>query len=604
MRNRSSGEFTPASTSGFADSGSGSPSGESSTDFSQTSSVSVPTQRRSRGARRLEDMETGIESMFTQFEHTRDEHGVTFSYDHNDRPIRRPSAEHVSYFDDKVTNYHRVINGTVGELGGQAVHTMLQDADHDVVLTQLIMAKDTFDNSSALRDRIQGRRRKAKHGLANASERYQEAHRDNFTSTLGQLTIARAQVAEQSHTGRKGRLVSKFSRNRNKLEDSFESYKELRSLHFEESFNQMVGQEADRPAPYAAKAQFRTSFDAHEDGTLAGEEMHHLIAAETDPRSKSFIERTVDGYNNLSKKQKAMVMGAAALSGFAVGAVAGGAIAGLSFAGRFAKNYFTTAANRQAVQAEQAIDFSQMTDEEAAITRNQLHRDRWQDASLYTGNYQQLATEQPDLRKKHEDEEYFRTSAAYVDTMFQQAEQTMFAERMDERHEKQTVLAKAMGKTALTAGGGALLGAVVDVVSDYIPVDDWVESATKWTKDNIKLREWFTGRIIPGNAIPDLSALRPTLPPVELPELPQLPPINPEGYHLYGDYAGQRMGITIPEGSSIWGQLEQQIGQEYPALPDDERERLTANIWAQLSIQNPDLDFSRIAAGTRLEVAL
>ncbi len=76
-------------------------------------------------------------------------------------------------------------------------------------------------------------------------------------------------------------------------------------------------------------------------------------------------------------------------------------------------------------------------------------------------------------------------------------------------------------------------------------------------------------------------------------------PVKPTMYDLYGPYARySAIYIGVPEGSSIWDQLDQTVRLNTPKLSDNER--IIGNMVAALRSQYPSINLDVIPAGFEL----
>lgn len=80
--------------------------------------------------------------------------------------------------------------------------------------------------------------------------------------------------------------------------------------------------------------------------------------------------------------------------------------------------------------------------------------------------------------------------------------------------------------------------------------------------------------------------------------------ISERSQYLYGELAGQEIDITIPEGSTVWDELEAAVEKEVPGVSDSEKQRLVGNILNQLEHEYPSRDFDLVYPGESFSVEL
>lgn len=74
--------------------------------------------------------------------------------------------------------------------------------------------------------------------------------------------------------------------------------------------------------------------------------------------------------------------------------------------------------------------------------------------------------------------------------------------------------------------------------------------------------------------------------------------------HLYGEFSGETVSLDIPEGGSVWHELEHQVDAHSPNVSAEEKQRLVGNMLEALQEQHPDRDLSLVYPGEHFAVTL
>lgn len=499
------------------------------------------------------------------------------AYDRTDPDATRykSRSEYIRLFDPSAIDTAKTLqsNFTLEDLDAM-------DAENDPDLTPLLEARKALDEASGnVSWKMDGpSRRAAKKARRDAQEAFDfqknayladNGHDAANLTPLAKLTIARAELAEQTFTSRHGRLHSNKDTNENSFREAQERYAEARNAYLEDMYHEFGASMTDEE-----KAQLRTSLNDHENGALAGEEANHYLTEINDDNKKSWFQKGTERYNRLSRPKKIAAMLAAGAIAGAAGAVIGltGAAAGvgvgLTYGTRFARGYFSTEAGRRGalnetrVQQENSVTYAGNYDESRAFHDELAERGDLNDDTART----QAIEEQTTL--------YLNHRAASVEKV-----------RSKETHDKRAAIGKAVGTTAVGAAGGILIEHFASYVSDFY--HSHTGSGTG-TPEAPKPTDTGTGT---GGETP--PAPKPEVPAPK----PDIPPTSDHSRYLYGDYAGHNATVSVKSGGNIWNTVQNDIAARHPNLSTAEVNRLTGNVVKAMQAQHGS-SLNVIPAGT------
>jgi hypothetical protein len=495
---------------------------------------------------------------------------------------QKPESEYIRLFDPAVSEAMQL---QTREFTSEELASM--DTASDPRLTSLAEARTRLDAASGQkRWTMDGPTRRAAKKERQQAQDVFNLQRDAYLSqesidtdrldNLGKLTLSRSRLAEQIVIGRQGDLTNSKLKNQDELSAALAAYQDDRSKYFDEILARFGSNMTDEE-----KDQLASSFSSHEDGALSGEEAQHYLTEINDDSKKSLIQKATEKYNRLSWKGKiATGLGAAAVTGLALGVVGGvAAVAGL-YSTRFARTYFNTEAGRRGKNGE-------------TIAQQQA-------ATVYAGNFETSRKVYEEIANDTYADDTERLEA-FDNRSIDHLENYGTAideDRVQETKDKRWALGKAVGITATSIVLAEIVEhtGIIDRVTDKL--QDWLSSHKASISSNGGIHqpgEHNTG----GTHTPDTGSHSPT------PEHPApaptevVPQISPEMQYTYGPYAGHSMNIQVPQGSSLWEQLDKDLTKRNPLMTLGERDRIIDGVLDELAKQHPEIpNIDKIPAGS------
>lgn len=462
--------------------------------------------------------------------------------------------------------------------------TTLQAENNSPIVTRLAEAragldaalsqKTTLFMKRAKRREAAQKRQAAQAAFDTAKEAYITSQLDPIEETappLARLTVARAQLAEATYAARQGNVGSN-QRNRHALTKAQSDYMGARETYFDSIYTQHTGMSEDE------KIEFISDFNDRERGALAGEEANLYLTESNDDTKKSRFQKLTERYNKLNRAQKISAgIGVAAIAGVGFGAIGGLAAVGGILGAKFGRNYF----NGESARRNAPTD-----------TRTQQ-----ENSVLYAGNMQHSLDERETLREANTSaSKEVMASLAIQNSYLEQREAAILKESRHISKEKRRVIGTAALITAVPFVGGALTGAAVEHFAHYLSHGVFREHGL-WGGHGTGPETHEPSA--PSTETPPPSSTTPTSPPSPGESLPATPSVTPEQTRLYGDYAGQELNITVPQGSSIWEQVSQNVSAKHPFMSYSEHERITGNLVNKILIQQPSVDPYSVPVGAR-----
>ncbi len=431
---------------------------------------------------------------------------------------------------------------------------------------------------------------------------------------LSELTFARSVLAEASFAARDGSLAMGMTKK--KHEKATTAYGQALKAYIDE-----ITTEHGANLSPKEQEQLRTEFYEREKGVLGGEEAQHYLT-ETEDASGSFITRNAKRFNKLSTGNKILVtaIGGAAIAGLGFGLAITGGAAGAAVAVKSAKlsrNLFKAEAKRleakglvdenvtdlQKAQAEKDVLVAAKNGKKMTVNQILDLRQRQKDSTLrdlssdfridnttgaamsYEFEYKQ-AYDGYVAEKRMQKNVFTMDYAAFkYDRQFNRGTTAIELQLEEESMRKR----KAAGKAVIATFAGGAIGAAIE----YIPgVDRVTGSMQNWVSDHNPFAGHGSNDNAPTDNKPEVKPPAAPKPPVV-----EVPKLSPESQYLFGDYAKYPMiNIQVPEGSSIWDQLQQTVDTNSPNLPYEEKQRLVGNMVDALRAQNPGIDLDNIPA--------
>lgn len=430
---------------------------------------------------------------------------------------------------------------------------------------------------------------------------------------LSNLISAREAYATSQVEARRGKITFDKQKSQRNLDLTEARYNDALSAFIADAVNSRAELDDDHKQALIAELKVR------ENGNLMGEEVNYYLNLD---RNKSKLSRGAEWYMGLSRsKRLAYGLGASAVIGIAVGATGGFIAAGAAVGARIGKGYLNREASR--------LDQVSLTDED---------RDQWVDTALrrqYAHDIKDLSAEEQaafiakrknsltGIDEKRLFEKARRQKAQYIKLSGATLQESRdydhdVYDKAIEDSEKEKL---AKRKSLKWAMGGAVVGGLVGFA---------VESASDWhgiLRDNTpNVDNEHSGSINPeadsptttpettpdaqtGNDGPSAGERQnmfdedPSNQPTQ-PEAPTEPEISARSEYLYGEFAGNSVDITIPNGSNIWDQLELQVDQQYPDISYDEKQRLVGNMKNVLQDKYPNRNLDIVQPGDHFSFEL
>lgn len=401
------------------------------------------------------------------------------------------------------------------------------------------------------------------------------------SETLVNLIDARARLAEISATSREGKLISN-KRADKKLAKLAEDYVEAKNAFLAGELTRIT--EDDDTVDDEKQAAFVAMLNAREDGALMGEEAQYYLKRHHSERSR--FQKTIERYNNLNTKQKiALGIGAAAVSvgiGALAGLTAAGAAAGTAIATRFGRGYFIQEAKRRREQENPAL----------SQDKKLLHLQ--QNATLKGSSEDTYAYNLDHLKSSLSSGGNLLDTYKDLSTDIHDME-LLYREDLEEDRAKETAQKR---RAVMMAAGMVALGTTIGFIAEY--GNDARGSGPDKDNTSTGAETTDTGETDSGTASADSTDGRTaeaTSEPSAGGTAESTPAPTAEAQARFGEFANQRIDITIPEGSNVWDQLEAAIDQKQPFMSYGEKQRLVANMVAKLQEQNPGRDLGSVNPG-------
>lgn len=80
--------------------------------------------------------------------------------------------------------------------------------------------------------------------------------------------------------------------------------------------------------------------------------------------------------------------------------------------------------------------------------------------------------------------------------------------------------------------------------------------------------------------------------------------VSERSQYLYGEFAGQQVDVTVPEGGTVWDQLEAQVTQKHPNISFDDKQTMVGNIMNELETKYPHQVWEKVQPGQSFHVKL
>ncbi|HET7630524.1 MAG TPA: hypothetical protein VFK03_04085, partial [Candidatus Saccharimonadales bacterium] len=430
------------------------------------------------------------------------------------------------------------------------------------------------------------------------------------------LNQTRLKLAEISAKSRRGRLfdVGK-KRSSRKLAEAEAAYDQARQTFLEEEIT-----EFGRAHQAGQKEAYLSALSAHEDGALMATEANYYMSKEN-----SKLQKSLEWYKGLSKKERIIYgIGASAavgaLAGVALGAAAGGAIIGT----RVGKGYLNREARRAKDvevtdgEIEQAIGDRRFVDDEQKdliykrtkkdLQKRKLQTSKFEKSTLRLSNQTQHDELLDKLNDYKKPTKQTLLSAVRRDA---EARRQTEAETYKSAISEAEAESKAKRKSLYTSVGFAALGGAIGAAAEYLPAPNWewhgwtrggfgeqqpsgVDSKLQHLQEEIADKQQeIDAKEHQLDAIQDKNEHLQD----KLQDLKEAAQITDRSDYLYGEFAGQHMDITIPEGSNVWDQLESQVHDQYPHASYNERERMVGNLLNSLKDKYPNRNFNIVQPG-------
>lgn len=468
----------------------------------------------------------------------------------------------------------------------------LQTEDTPEEVTRLLAARQELDGLQkptlfmrpSVRSKLKQDKQLAVDKFESAKQEYIEAQiqKQEEVSPLAKLVTARARFAEASFDARQGNTFSN-QRGRTAYENAQKDYSAALDTYFDMAY----GTYAKDMTP-EEKVEFTSLFTDRERGALAGEEANHYLTEINNEDRKSRFQKFVEGYNKLSRTQKiASGIGIAAVAGIGFGAIGGLAAVGGVIGAKFGRHFITSEAARL-----NEMPTDTLTQQQQSV--------------LYAGSD---AQSQADRQKLYDaapnaSEELFE-ALTIEDGFFTSHKAATTAERNRISTGKRKAVARAALLTTVSTIAGGAAGFLLEEKVHYLS-HGLFRDHKLWdvhtNQDMAPPGSTSPTEAPPGSApstTPEAPS-SPTSPPASPPEspAPAPPSVSAEEKYLYNNYAGQKLTITIPQGSSIWEQISNKVAIQHPTLSTAEHERITANLTNELLRQQPGINPTSVPVGT------
>ncbi len=405
------------------------------------------------------------------------------------------------------------------------------------------------------------------------------------------LEDARTRLAETKVKMRHGKLFSKNKRQHQQYENVLAEYQKARHQFIGELFENARGKDE----------KFRelliTRLHAREDGALTGVEVNAYVE-----KQNTDYQRFLEWYNGLSRRNQIIAcVGTGAIVGVLGGVAAGGVAAGGILGARFGRGYLSREARRTRVRSlEDKQKEGTLYNSSQSIWQRKLEELRL----LNYGQDKQLA----DRDIKYVADNTSNTSRELSEVNKAQYEQTN--EEMTKQKRKSLIgavggvaLGFAAGATVehftdwhgITRGGqevngtGALEDRVEGLESE---LEDVQEENQELQEENQQLQEQLEDTQDTQNGDAESE------PGVE-------PEVSEQAQYLYGELAGERVNIHIPEGSNVWDEMESVVDRELSRpVGHSEKQRIVGNILNAMENEYPGRDFDHVHPGESFSVTL
>lgn len=413
---------------------------------------------------------------------------------------------------------------------------------------------------------------------------------DTSTESRETLVNARTHLAEASVKMRRGNLVFSKNKRQQRYENALAEYQEARRQFISEYF-----EGAAAPEPY--REPLITELHARESGALMGEEVNAYLKKENSDY-KQFLE----WYHGLSKgKQIAMGLGAGAvvsvLGGFAAGGVAAGGILGARAGRGYISREARRTQKRELTQKQQEATFYHFNQDTQNRMFSTIHAVNRHEKGVSDQDMINMGNIQP-REILEENKEHYRSALDDAE--------------IDAKQKRKSLIGATVGVVAVGGAGfiaehvsdwhGVLRGgqesAGIDALEDRVEgleseLEDAQEENQELQEENQQLQEQLedTQDTQNGDAESEPGAAEPE--------------VSEQAQYLYGELAGEKVNIHIPEGSSVWDEMESVVDKEmrHP-VGHSEKQRIVGNILNAMENEYPGRDFDHVHPGESFSVTL
>lgn len=401
---------------------------------------------------------------------------------------------------------------------------------------------------------------------------------DILPESLSALIDARTRLAEISVTSREGKLISN-KRADKKFDRLTDAYIDAKNAFVADELAKLT--EHDDTLNTEQKAAFVAMLNSKEDGALMGEEAQYYLVRHHYDRSR--LQRTIERYNGLNRWQKVAVgVGAAAVGSLLAGLTAGGAAIGTVAAVRFGRAYFRQEAKRRGADSNPALSA-----EQKLMSLQQNSTLKGSNADLYRYTHAELKTAAADSDGKLISAYGEASRDVHLLEAMDRADEEQ--DRAKETRQKRLALAKAAGTIAV--------GTAIGFLAEHI--NAWNEGSSSEGQSGTSRASTGNGEQFPLGNNPEngASGVDANEPAADNAPDSGAPAASPESQTLFGEFAGSRIDLSVPEGSNVWDQLEATVDQRHPFMPFAEKQRLVSNMVAKLQEQYPNRNLDLVRPG-------